>query len=163
MSADTRTVPCLLRAADIAALPERRHQHQFNDNAIRMTRSVGDLLGLTALGVHLVRLAPGRDSTTYHSHETDEEFLYVLAGRGLADIGEQQVEVGPGDFMAFPAGSPAHSLHNPFDEDLVYLMGGDRNPSDLVHYPRIGRSMIKSSGGRRTLLTEQLQPVQEPR
>ncbi|MEM1231406.1 MAG: cupin domain-containing protein [Pseudomonadota bacterium] len=152
----------LLRAAQIEAMAEERHQHQFNPNAVRMTRSIGDALGLTAVGVHLVRLAPGRDSTQYHYHETDEEFLYILSGRGIAELGEHRCEIGPGDFMAFPAGSEAHLLHNPFDEDLVYLMGGDRNPSDLVHYPRIGRSMIKSSGGRRVFDTAAMQPVEPP-
>jgi hypothetical protein len=28
----------LLRASAIAALPERRHVHQFNDNAVRLSR-----------------------------------------------------------------------------------------------------------------------------
>ena len=44
---------------------------------------------------------------------------------------------------------PAHTLSNPFDRDLVYLMAGERNPNDVVHYPRIRRSMIKGPGRRR--------------
>lgn len=151
--------PHLLRADDIAAMPEQRHQHQFNDNAVRLTRSIGDALALTALGLHLVRLTSGHDSTQFHYHDTDEEFVYILEGRGIAVIGEQRLEVGPGDFMGFPKGSLAHSLHNPFAADLVYLMGGDRNDSDVVHYPDIGRTMIKSAGRRRWVDTEQLQDV----
>lgn len=50
--------------------------------------------------------------------------------------------------MGFPAPSPAHSLHNPNEEDLVYLMGGERNAADLVHYPKIRRTMLKSHGKR---------------
>ena len=132
----------------VNALPERRHQHQFNANAVRLTRTLGEPLSLEAIGVHLVRLAPGRDSTQYHYHDADEEFLYVLAGRGIAHIGGERFEVGPGDFMGFPAPSPAHLLTNPFEAELVYLMGGERNPSDVVHYPRLGRSMIKAHGRR---------------
>lgn len=139
----------LLRAADIAALDERRHEHQFNANAVRLTRTLGLATGLARIGVHLVRLQPGRDSTQQHYHDADEEFLYVLAGRGIALIGEQRYEVGPGDFMGFPAPSPAHSLSNPYDEDLLYLMGGERNVVDAVHYPRIRRTMLKGPGGRR--------------
>ena len=52
-----------LSADEIAALPEARHQHQFNANAVRLTRSIGAALGLTRIGVHIVRLTPGRDST----------------------------------------------------------------------------------------------------
>lgn len=139
----------LLRAAEIDAMPPRRHLHQFNPNAVRLTRTLGEAAGLARIGVHLVRLAPGRDSTQQHFHDADEEFLYVLSGRGMAHIGDAEFEVGPGDFMGFPAPSPAHSLSNPFDEDLVYLMGGERNAVDAVHYPRIRRTMLKADGQRR--------------
>tara|TARA_Y100001933_G_scaffold213948_1_gene219840 strand:+ start:296 stop:781 length:486 start_codon:yes stop_codon:yes gene_type:complete len=149
----------LLRAADIEALPERRHQHQFNDNAVRLTRTLGDAAGLERIGIHLVRLAPGRDSTQHHYHDADEEFLYVISGRGVARIGDEAFEVGPGDFMGFPAPSPAHSLSNPFDEDLVYLMGGERNVVDAVHYPLIRRTMLKGPEGRRWVGWDDLFPL----
>jgi len=139
----------LLRAADIDAIEPFERQHQFNDNAVRSTRTLGTLVGLERIGVHLVRLAPGRESTQFHYHDADEEFLYVLAGRGVAEIGAHTYEVGPGDFMGFPAPSEGHSLRNPFDEDLVYLMVGERNANDVVHYPRIRRSMLKGPAGRR--------------
>jgi uncharacterized cupin superfamily protein len=138
-----------LTAAEIAALPERRHQHQFNPNGIRMTRTLGSAAGLERVGVHLVRLEPGRESTQHHWHDADEEFIYILAGRAIACIDDARVEVGPGDFMGFTAPSPAHSLENPFGEDVVYLVGGERNAVDLVHYPRIERTLIKSHGRRR--------------
>ncbi|MEQ8485982.1 MAG: cupin domain-containing protein [Pseudomonadales bacterium] len=140
---------CLLTAAEIAAMPERHHRHQFNDNAVRLTRTLGEAVGLTRIGLHLVRLEPGRDSTQHHYHDADEEFIYVLSGRGVACIGEATFEVGPGDCMGFPAPGPAHSLTNPGDEDLVYLVGGERNAVDAVHYPRIGRSMLKAHGRKR--------------
>jgi uncharacterized cupin superfamily protein len=139
----------LLCAADIEAIEPQARRHQFNDNAVRSTRTLGTLVGLERIGVHLVRLVPGRESTQFHYHDADEEFLYVLAGRGIAEIGDHTYEVGPGDFMGFPAPSEGHSLRNPFDEDLVYLMVGERNANDVVHYPRIRRSMLKGPGGRR--------------
>ncbi|MEE4361631.1 MAG: cupin domain-containing protein [Pseudomonadales bacterium] len=151
--------PCLLTATTIDALPEREQVHQFDANAVRQVRSLGDLLGLTRLGVHRVRLAPGRASTTYHFHEGDEEFLFVLAGRGMAEIGEDRIEVGPGDFMAFPAGSPAHRLTNPFDEDLHYLMAGERTPLDVVRYPRDGLTMIRSGTTRRVVRDAHIENV----
>jgi uncharacterized cupin superfamily protein len=139
----------LLSAAEIAALPELRRQHPLNTNGVRMTRTLGVPAGLTRIGLHLVRLEPGRESTQHHFHDADEEFIYILSGHGVACIGEERFDVGPGDFMGFPAPSPAHSLENPYDQDLIYLMGGERNPVDLVHYPRIGRTLIKSHGTRR--------------
>ena len=138
----------LLKARDIAAMTPTRRRHQFNANAVRLTRALSDATGMQRIGVHLVRLEPGRESTQFHYHDADEEFLYVLEGRGIAELGEEEFEVGPGDFMGFTAPSKPHALRNPFDSDLVYLMGGERNASDVVHYPRIRRSMMKS-GGRR--------------
>lgn len=136
----------LLRRADIAAITPRTHVHQFNPNAVRLTQTLSDLAGLQHLGLHIVRLAPGRDSTTFHYHDAEEEFLYVLEGRGIAEIGDDTFEVGAGDFMGFPRGSAPHMLRNPFDADLVYLMGGEHRDLDVVHYPRLGRSMIKHAG-----------------
>ena len=138
----------LLKAKDIAAMTSTRRQHQFNENAVRLTRGLSDAAGMQRIGVHLVRLEPGRESTQFHYHDADEEFLFVLEGRGIAELGDREVEVGPGDFMGFPAPSEPHALRNPFDEDLVYLMGGERNANDVVHYPRIGRILVKSDGRR---------------
>ena len=138
----------LLKAEDIDAMVPQRRQHQFNENAVRLTRTLSSAVGMERIGIHLVRLAPGRDSTEFHYHDADEEFLFVLEGRGIAEIGDEQLEVGPGDFMGFTAPSKPHAMRNPFDEDLVYLMGGERNASDVVHYPRIKRSMMKSAGRR---------------
>jgi len=149
----------LLRASEIAARPEVRRQHQFNANAVRWTRTLSEATGLSRIGVHLIRLAPGNDSTQLHFHEADEEFIYVLSGRGIAEIGDERFEVGAGDFMGFPTPSLGHSLTNPFDRDLVYLVGGERNPNDIVHYPRIRRSMIKGHLPHRFVDWDDLHPV----
>ena len=135
--------PNLIRAAEIQALPEEPHVHQFNDRAVRMTRTLGTAVGLARIGIHLIRLAPGHDSTQFHSHSADEEFIYILEGRAIAEIGDQEYEVGPGDFIGLPVPSPAHNLRNSFAEDCHYLVGGERNPLDVVDYPRIRRSMLK--------------------
>ncbi len=138
----------LLRRADIEALPEHETQHQFNDNAVRHARNLTRPTGMQRIGVHIVRIEAGHDSTTHHYHEADEEFIYILSGRGQARIGDETFEIEAGDFMGFPAPSPAHSMHNPYAEDLVYLMGGERWATDVVHYPDIKRSLIKANGRR---------------
>ena len=146
---DVKSQAPLLTAADIDAIAPVRRVHQFNSNAVRLTRTLGELVGLQRIGVHIVRLEPGRESTQFHYHDADEEFLYILEGRAIAEIGDERFEVGAGDFMGFAAPSPPHTLINTFDEDLVYLMAGERNPNDIVHYPRIRRSMIKGPGVKR--------------
>ena len=135
-----------ISAGQIEKLDEKRYQHPLNPNGVRVTRSLGDAAGLITLGVHLVRLEPGRDSTEFHFHHNEEEFLYVLSGRGIADIGDQREEVGEGDFLGFPAGSPPHSLSNPFDVDLVYLASGARLGFDVCDYPRRGKRLVVFAG-----------------
>ena len=138
----------LVKRVDIEAMEEKVVQHQFNDNAIRHTKTRSSLAGLERLGLHIVRIEPGRDTTTHHSHEADEEFIYILSGEGTAQIDEQSFAVAAGDFMAFPAPGPAHSMHNSGDKDLVYLVGGERNLPDVVHYPELQRSMVKTRQSR---------------
>ena len=152
----------LLKRADIEALPERKHVHQFNENGVRMTRSLGDILGLTTLGLHLVRLEPGRDSTQFHTHHRDEEFVYILEGRGIAEIGDTTTEVSAGDVMAFGQQSLPHAMHNPFDEDLLYLMGGTRPDFDICDYPHLNRRMFRVDGVKTFTDMDNLTDVAQP-
>jgi uncharacterized cupin superfamily protein len=51
--------------------------------------------------------------------------------------------VGPGDFMGFPTPSIAHHLRNPFQEDLVYISGGERREMEVADFPRIGKRLVR--------------------
>jgi uncharacterized cupin superfamily protein len=133
----------LLSAAAIATMPEQVFVHPLNPRAIRHTKSLGDAVGCIHLGIHLVRLAPGDESTQYHRHHAEEEFIYILSGRGLAELGEDTVEVKAGDFMGFAPNSLAHAMSNPFDEDLVYLMGGTRLDYDICDYPKVNQRLYR--------------------
>lgn len=146
----------LLDAATIQAMSERRMQHTFNPNGVRMTRSLSDACGMTQLGVHLVRVEPGRESTEYHTHSHDEEWIYILSGRASAEIGWRKVEVKAGDFMGFVAGSEPHTMKNDSSEDLVYLVGGTRHGYDVVDYPRRGIRSYKYDGKRDNVETSRL-------
>ena len=146
----------LLDAEAIAAMSERRFQHMFNPNGIRMTRSLSDACGMKQLGVHLVRVEPGRESTEYHTHSHDEEWIYILSGRGQAEIGGRVIEVKAGDFMGFVAGSEPHTMKNAASEDLVYLVGGTRHAYDVVDYPRRGIRSYKYDGKRDNVETTKL-------
>lgn len=136
----------LLRRDEIDRLPEERRAHALNAAFVRHTRSLGDAAGLSSIGVHLVRLEQGDTSSVFHFHHQDEEWIYILSGRGTTEIGDEKHEVGPGDFMGFVAGSPPHALHNPHAEDLVYLVGGNRLPFDVCDYPRIGKRRYRING-----------------
>jgi len=137
-----------LSADVIAGLAEVSIVHPLNANAVRHTRTLSEAAGLGNLGVHLVRVEPGHATTEYHFHRAEEEFLYILAGRGVADIDGREIAVGPGDFLGFPAGGPAHAMRNDGPEDLVYLMAGQRLAADVVDYPRRGKRLLKTLGHR---------------
>src|SRR2546427_11954580 len=97
----------LIRAEAIASLPEFRFEHPLNPRSEVHLRALGALAGLQRVGILIGRVPPGKESFVYHSHRYEEEFLYVLARRGLAEIGEEEVEGGPGGFMGVPTPSPA--------------------------------------------------------
>lgn len=136
----------LLRAGEVQALPEERRPHPLNPALVRHTRSLGDAAGLSSIGVHLVRLESGDTSSVLHTHHQDEEWVYVLSGRGVANVGDAQHEVGAGDFMGFAAGSAAHNLYNPHSEDMVYLVSGNRWPFDVCDYPKAGKRRYRING-----------------
>ena len=138
--------PVRLSAQAINDLPEHIYRHPLNPNSVRNTRSLGDPTGLSQIGVHLVRLKPGRESTELHYHHRSEEFVYVLEGRGVANLGKEEIEITAGDFLGFPALGAPHVLSNPFEEDLLYLCGGTRLVADVCDYPRVQRRLYVSAG-----------------
>ena len=141
----------LLKAAAITRMKEERRVHRLNPRAVRHGKSLGDAVGMQELGIHHVRIAPGDETTEYHTHYCDEEFVYILSGKGIAEIGDRKIKVGPGDFMGFTAKSLPHTMSNPYEEDLVYLMGGTRKAIDISEYPRSRKRTYKFDGRRHTV------------
>ena len=152
-----RHVHPLLKAATIAKMKSVKRVHRLNARAVRHGIALGDQVGMTDMGIHLVRIKPGDQTTEYHTHYCDEEFLYILSGRGIAEIGDKTFTVGSGDFMGFSTKSLPHSMANPFREDLVYLMGGTRKPFDVSEYPRVKKRTYKFCGERHTVLYQNVQ------
>ena len=125
----------LLTAAAIEAMAAQHKVHSLNPNAVRSAKSLGDAVGLTQLGVHLVTVMPGHDSTEYHRHLYEEEFVYLLSGRGTAQINGQTFEVAAGDFLGFSRNGVAHGLSNTGTEPMVCLVAGQRLEQDVCDYP----------------------------
>jgi uncharacterized cupin superfamily protein len=145
--ADDPPKKCLLKTAEIETTREMRLSHPLNLNSEVHLRPLSDLAGLRRVRLTLGRIAPGKESFAYHAHEADEEFVYILSGRGRAEVGDETFEVGPGDFMGFATPSVGHHLTNPYDEDLVYLMGGERSRVEVGSFPRAGKRIIFSASG----------------
>jgi len=92
----------LLTAAQIAGSDESPLSHPLNPRSEVYLRRLGETVGLQRVVVTMARVPPGKESFIYHAHKGDEEWLYIVSGRGRAEIGDKTFEVGPGDFMAFP-------------------------------------------------------------
>jgi uncharacterized cupin superfamily protein len=136
----------LLRAADIAARSQS-FSHPWNPKSELIGYQLAKSTGLRRIGVNIARMPPRKESFVYHAHWSEEEWIYILSGRGIARIDDVEYEVGPGDFMAFPTPGVAHHLRNPFDEELVYLMGGENRDIEVADFPDVGKRMFRHARG----------------
>jgi uncharacterized cupin superfamily protein len=98
---------------------------------------LGRLLGLTRIGVHHERLAPGRRTSYPHAESAEEEFAYVLEGTPDVWIDGVLHRLREGDFVAFPAGTGiCHTFLNNTDAEVRLLVGGEKSKAEnRVHYP----------------------------
>lgn len=155
----TDTQAYVLTKSDIDNTTETKHVHQFNEQAIRHTVSLSDIVGLTKCGLHLVRVEPGDETTTHHYHEESDEFIYMLSGELSLRYGDEHYQLSAGDFVGFPAHGAPHSMRNDSDADATYLMGGSRPPIDITLYPEIKRKMYNIHGKKEYVDLEDLGEV----
>jgi uncharacterized cupin superfamily protein len=102
----------------------------------RIKRPLGDLFGLKNFGVNLTRLKPGSMSALRHSHEKQDEFVYILEGRPTLVTDAGRTTLRPGMCAGFQAGTgDGHHLVNETADDVVYLEIGDRTPGESANYP----------------------------
>jgi uncharacterized cupin superfamily protein len=120
----------------------RPFTQKLNANSLFRAAPLSRLAGMGRAHVSLVRLPPGKDSFAYHAHMHEEEWIYIISGRAIAEIDGKSAEVGPGDFMGFATPSVPHLLRNTFDEECTYLMGGEDKPIDVVSYPNLDKRYL---------------------
>jgi mannose-6-phosphate isomerase-like protein (cupin superfamily) len=66
------------------------------------------------------RIAPRALAAPMHTHQHEDEYSFVLAGRLGAQIGDEVVEAGPGELVLKPRGIP-HAFWNAADEETRVL------------------------------------------
>lgn len=91
--------------------------------------------GAQKLGCSIYRVPAGKTAFPFHRHFTNEEAVYVLSGAGIARLDDEEVAIGPGDFLSFPPGGPNHQLLNSGTEDLVYLCMSTMIDPDITIFP----------------------------
>lgn len=135
----------LIRAEE-ASRQEGQFSHPLNPDSLLNVIMLSRITGMERVGVSLGRISSGHESFIYHTQHSEEEWLYIISGRGVAEIHGAEHEVGPGDFMGFPTPSVAHNLKNPFEEDLVYLMGGENRSIEIADFPKLGKRLVRTEG-----------------
>ena len=97
-------------------------------------------LGGEKLQCSVYELPPGKKSFPLHTHTVTEEAMYVLSGKAKVRTPEGLTEIGPGDFVSFPAGGPAHQVVNDGTETLTYVaISVNMVGADIVDYPDSGK------------------------
>jgi uncharacterized cupin superfamily protein len=139
---DSKTCPHLFRKDEIES-NEFDFSHPWNPDSRIVGTHLSELGGLRRTGVSIARIPPGKDSLVEHMHHREEEWIYILSGRAVATINGEKYEMNAGDFAAFPTPSVTHNLSNPYDEEAVYLMGGEHADSEIADFPDLDRRMVR--------------------
>jgi len=136
----------LLTAEEIAAMAGLAKTHFQNPNAKRINKSLGDATGLTGLGIHIIEVEPGFETTEFHVHFDEDEAVYVLAGTASAEIGDEEMAIKAGDFIGYRKGGKPHTIRNTGEITLRCLVIGQRLEHDVADYPRKGQRIYRNVG-----------------
>lgn len=144
----TKTDPetYILTAEAISDMEGRAKTHFLNPNAKRINKSLGDAVGLTGFGFHLIEVEPGHDTTEYHFHHYEDECVYVLSGAATALIGDMEYAIKAGDFIGYRKGGQAHSIRNTGDDMFRCLVVGERLAHDVCDYPNQKKRLFRNQG-----------------
>ena len=98
---------------------------------------LGRLLGLTRLGIHHVRLLPGRRTSYPHAESLEDEFVFVIEGAPDVWLDGDLHRLRVGDSVGFPAGTGlAHTFINNTSEIVRLLVVGEANTAgNRIRYP----------------------------
>ena len=136
----------LLTAEEIAAMEGLAKTHFLNPEAKRVNKSLGDATGLTGLGIHIIEVEPGSETTEYHVHYFEDEAVYVLTGTATAEIGDETFPIKPGDFVGFRKDGLPHTIRNTGGETFRCLVIGQRLDQDVADYPRKQKRIYRNAG-----------------
>lgn len=116
--------------------PDNNH-YRGDDELMGIDASLGETLGLTRIGIHHVRLLPGRRTSYPHAESAEEEFVFVIAGEPDVWIDGDLHALKPGDSVAFPAGTGiCHTFLNNTEEEVRLLVVGEKPKAEnAIRYP----------------------------
>ena len=113
------------------------NHYDGDDELMGIGAPLGRLFGLTRIGIHHVRLPPGRRTSFPHAESAEEEFVYVIEGAPDAWIDGHLHRLKPGDAVGFPAGTGiSHTfINNTEDEVRLLVIGEKTKDENRLFYP----------------------------
>ncbi len=111
--------------------------YQGDDELMSIGAAFGRHFGLARLGIHHVRLLPGRRTSYPHAESAEEEFVYVIAGTPDLWLDGELHRLRAGDAVGFAAGTGiCHSFLNNMAGEVHLLVVGEKSkPENRVFYP----------------------------
>lgn len=102
---------------------------------------IGMRIGARQMGYNITAVPPGMRAFPFHSHRVNEEMFFVLHGTGEVRFGGATYPIGPGDFIACPAGGEetAHQIVNTGAEELRFLAVSTMRSPEVCDYPDSGK------------------------
>jgi uncharacterized cupin superfamily protein len=112
-------------------------QYRGDDEEMGFDAPLGEKLGLTRIGIHHMRVPPGRRISYPHAESAEEEFVFVVEGRPDAWIDGVLHALVPGDSVGFPAGTGiCHTFLNNTNEEVRLIVVGEKpKPENQIRYP----------------------------
>jgi uncharacterized cupin superfamily protein len=111
----------------------------YNNSDEKMGRDAdyGRHFGFKSLGIHHVRLEPGRRTSFPHAESAEDEFVYVIDGTPDVWIDGHLHRLRPGDAVGFKAGTGiAHTFLNNSDAEVRLIVAGDMpRAENRIVYP----------------------------
>lgn len=125
----TRRHPNVVHFSEVSPF-ERQEVGEFGGKP----RILGRAAGSRELGCSLYEVPAGKVTYPFHWHASNEEAIIVIDGEGTMRIGDKEVDVGPGDYVAFPVG-PEHAHQLRAKTDMRYYCISTTRDPEVCGYP----------------------------
>ena len=103
------------------------------DGASRLILIDKDTVGAEDITFGFSRFEPKTSIHKKHAHPDAEEIMYILSGKGITGINEEEHEITAGETLWVPRGA-THWFYNPFEEPCEFLFLYTKNSLASAKY-----------------------------
>lgn len=119
----------------IQETPPIQVQSRRTGELFTVARLLTDGAGVRGFSVIHEQLAPGRRTSSPHTHTKKDEMYIVLSGSPAAYVDQERRVLHSGDYIIFRSeAKQVHYLANETSEDVMLLQISSCPPDDVVEY-----------------------------